>query len=99
MVIERDERLRIFAAPKVRHHGDFRGDVDFQPAMLPPLSAAKGHPYFIYHSPQDFIPSRSRKQPATPSKRQVPSSSFRLTRAATAGKATSSVTSARELTG
>jgi predicted esterase len=28
----------------------------FHPAVLPPLAAAKGHPYFIYHSPQDFIP-------------------------------------------
>ena len=28
----------------------------FHPEALPPLSAAKGHPYFIYHSPQDFIP-------------------------------------------
>lgn len=28
----------------------------FHPTMLPPLTAAKGHPYFIYHSPQDFIP-------------------------------------------
>ena len=28
----------------------------FHPGALPPLSAAKGHPYFIYHSPQDFIP-------------------------------------------
>jgi predicted esterase len=28
----------------------------FTPALLPPLTAAKGHPYFIYHSPTDFIP-------------------------------------------
>lgn len=28
----------------------------FQPAKLPPLSAAKGHPYYLHHSPQDFIP-------------------------------------------
>lgn len=28
----------------------------FQPGALPPLDPAKGHPYFLYHSPQDFIP-------------------------------------------
>lgn len=28
----------------------------FRPNALPPLASAKGHPYFLYHSPQDFIP-------------------------------------------
>lgn len=28
----------------------------FHPDALPPLDAAKGHPYFLHHSPQDFIP-------------------------------------------
>ena len=28
----------------------------FQPAQLGSLNRAKGHPYFLYHSPQDFIP-------------------------------------------
>lgn len=28
----------------------------FHSGALPPLNAAKGHPYFLYHSPQDFIP-------------------------------------------
>ena len=26
------------------------------PSLLPPLRAARAHPYFLYHSPQDFIP-------------------------------------------
>lgn len=28
----------------------------FRAGALPSLAAAKGHPYFLYHSPQDFIP-------------------------------------------
>lgn len=28
----------------------------FRPEFLGSLNRAKGHPYFIYHSPQDFIP-------------------------------------------
>lgn len=28
----------------------------FHPGALPPLATAKGHPYFLHHSPQDFIP-------------------------------------------
>lgn len=36
--------------------GSFVAMSVFPPAQLGPLSRAKGHPYFIYHSPQDFIP-------------------------------------------
>ncbi len=42
--------------PKSGITGTFVAMSVFQPAGLPHLSAAKGHPYFIYHSPQDFIP-------------------------------------------
>jgi predicted esterase len=42
--------------PKSGVTGTFVAMSVFQPATLPPLTAAKGHPYFIYHSPQDFIP-------------------------------------------
>ena len=42
--------------PKSGITGTFVAMSVFQPAMLPPLSAAKGHPHFVYHSPQDFIP-------------------------------------------
>jgi predicted esterase len=28
----------------------------FKPDQLPPLSAAKGKPYYLLHSPTDFIP-------------------------------------------
>jgi len=42
--------------PKSGITGTFVAMSIFQPAALPPLSAAKGRPYFIYHSPQDFIP-------------------------------------------
>lgn len=42
--------------PKSGVTGTFVAMSVFKPAALPPLSAAKGHPYFIYHSPQDFIP-------------------------------------------
>ena len=36
--------------------GSFVAMSVFKPDLLPPLSAAKGRPYFLYHSPQDFIP-------------------------------------------
>ena len=42
--------------PKAGITGTFVAMSVFQPAMLPALSAAKGRPYFLYHSPQDFIP-------------------------------------------
>jgi predicted esterase len=42
--------------PKSGITGTFVAMSVFQPALLPSLSAAKGHPYFIHHSPQDFIP-------------------------------------------
>lgn len=42
--------------PKSGITGTFVAMSVFFPAMLPSLAAAKGHPYFIYHSPQDFIP-------------------------------------------
>lgn len=42
--------------PKSGITGTFVAMSIFKPAMLPPLSAAKGHPYFLYHSPQDFSP-------------------------------------------
>jgi hypothetical protein len=42
--------------PKSGITGTFVAMSIFQPAALPALTAAKGHPYFIYHSPQDFIP-------------------------------------------
>lgn len=35
--------------------GSFVAMSVFLPDHLGPLSRAKGHPYFIYHSPQDFI--------------------------------------------
>ena len=28
----------------------------FKPELLPRLTAARNHPYFLYHSPEDFIP-------------------------------------------
>jgi predicted esterase len=42
--------------PKSGITGTFVAMSIFQPALFPRLSAARGHPYFIYHSPQDFIP-------------------------------------------
>jgi len=42
--------------PKSGITGTFVAMSVFRPAMLTSLSAAKGHPYFIYHSPQDSIP-------------------------------------------
>jgi predicted esterase len=42
--------------PKSGITGTFVAMSIFNPAALPSLSTAKGHPYFIYHSPQDFIP-------------------------------------------
>jgi predicted esterase len=42
--------------PKSGITGTFVAMSVFQPGGLSSLSAAKGHPYFIYHSPQDFIP-------------------------------------------
>jgi predicted esterase len=42
--------------PKSGITGTFVAMSVFHPGELRPLSAAKGHPYFIYHSPQDFIP-------------------------------------------
>jgi predicted esterase len=42
--------------PKTGITGTFVAMSVFQPASLPRLSAAKGHPYYLYHSPQDFIP-------------------------------------------
>jgi predicted esterase len=42
--------------PKSGITGTFVAMSVFHPGALPPLSAAKGQPYFIYHSPQDFIP-------------------------------------------
>ncbi|MCP5539227.1 MAG: hypothetical protein H7A52_03685 [Akkermansiaceae bacterium] len=42
--------------PKSGVTGTFVAMSIFRPADLPRLSAAKGHPYFIYHSPEDFIP-------------------------------------------
>jgi predicted esterase/thiol-disulfide isomerase/thioredoxin len=37
-------------------NGTFVAMSVFRPDALPPLNSAKGHPYFLYHSPQDFIP-------------------------------------------
>jgi predicted esterase len=42
--------------PKSGVTGTFVAMSIFKPAQLPALSRAKGHPYFLYHSPQDFIP-------------------------------------------
>ncbi len=42
--------------PKAGVTGTFVAMSVFHPGALPPLAAAKGHPYFLYHSPQDFIP-------------------------------------------
>jgi predicted esterase len=42
--------------PKSGVTGTFVAMSVFHPGALPALTAAKGHPYFIYHSPQDFIP-------------------------------------------
>jgi predicted esterase len=42
--------------PKAGVKGSFVAMSVFKPDLLPPLAAAKGHPYFLYHSPQDFIP-------------------------------------------
>ena len=86
--------------PKSGITGTFVAMSVFQPAMLPPLSAAKGHPYFIYHSTAGLHSHRAtRSGRATLSKRLEPLSSFRLTRVATDGEATSSATFARESIG
>lgn len=42
--------------PKFGITGSFVAMSVFHPANLPSLSKAKGSPYYIYHSPQDFIP-------------------------------------------
>jgi predicted esterase len=42
--------------PKASVTGTFVAMSVFQPAILPTLNRAKGHPYFLYHSPTDFIP-------------------------------------------
>jgi predicted esterase len=42
--------------PKAGVTGSFVAMSVFKPAQLPALEAAKGRSYFIYHSPQDFIP-------------------------------------------
>jgi hypothetical protein len=42
--------------PKSGVTGSFVAMSVFKPGQLPSLQSAKGHPYFIYHSPQDFIP-------------------------------------------
>lgn len=42
--------------PKSGVTGTFVAMSVFKDALLPPLSKAKGHPYFLYHSAQDFIP-------------------------------------------
>ncbi|MCH8152711.1 MAG: hypothetical protein IH830_10115 [Planctomycetes bacterium] len=44
--------------PDTRVTGSFVAMSVFKPAELPPLDRAAGHPYFILHSPQDFIPIR-----------------------------------------
>lgn len=42
--------------PEAGVTGTFVAMSAFRPAALPSLVAVKGHPYFILHSPQDFIP-------------------------------------------
>jgi len=42
--------------PKSGVTGTFVAMSVFHPGGLPGLAAAKGHPYFLYHSAQDFIP-------------------------------------------
>lgn len=42
--------------PKSGVTGTFVAMSVFRAGVLPSLAAAKGHPYFLYHSPQDFIP-------------------------------------------
>jgi predicted esterase len=42
--------------PKGGITGTFVAMSVFKPEVLPPLSKAKGHPFYLYHSPQDFIP-------------------------------------------
>jgi predicted esterase len=42
--------------PKAGVTGSFIAMSVFHPQLLPSLQAAKGRPYFIYHSPMDFIP-------------------------------------------
>jgi predicted esterase len=42
--------------PKTGVTGTFVAMSVFHAGALPSLAAAKGHPYFIFHSPQDFIP-------------------------------------------
>jgi predicted esterase len=34
----------------------------FKPDQLPPLENAKGHAYYVLHSPEDFIPIRMAEQ-------------------------------------
>lgn len=42
--------------------GSFVAMSVFKPDQLPPLEKAKGHAYFLLHSPQDFIPIRRAEQ-------------------------------------
>jgi predicted esterase len=42
--------------PKAGITGSFVAMSVFKPALLPALTKAKGRPYFLYHSPTDFIP-------------------------------------------
>ncbi len=44
--------------PNTRVRGSFIAMSVFKPAQLPRLSNARGHLYYILHSPQDFIPLR-----------------------------------------
>lgn len=42
--------------PKSGITGSFVAMSVFKPDLLPPLDGAKGLPYYLFHSPQDFIP-------------------------------------------
>jgi predicted esterase len=42
--------------PKAGIAGTFVAMSVFKPEVLPSLSKANGHPYYLYHSPKDFIP-------------------------------------------
>jgi hypothetical protein len=57
LVFERAERLRHLAAAEVgkSRAPSWRCPV-FKPETLPRLAAAKSQPYYVYHSPTDFIP-------------------------------------------
>ncbi len=92
-----------YAASLAEKHsvrGSFIAMSVFKPESLPPLKAAGGHAYYLYHSQQDRVcPYRMAEQARTSLAENGPRSAWRLTRAATAGEETFSAISRPASTG